>query len=161
MNTTLKARGKLHGITKKLGLNIKCPPGEVLRAPYKRKYTNTIKKSGFNVHRGNKTVRVYPVANSILVKAACIKNRGSPGKGAKLIGPLKKGDLTKYGYNAHIDREKRHVALKKAIAIYGALSVYHKLDAITKLTVRTAPDAHKVFKTDLQWVKNNFTLKKE
>jgi hypothetical protein len=157
---TLKARKKLKGITKKLGLKQTCPKGQILRAPYKREFKNNVKESGFNVHRGSKTVRVYPKASSAIVKASCVKNRALPGKTQKLIGPLKKGELTKYGYNAHLNREKRHAALKKAIAAYGALDVYHKLDAITKLTLHTAPDAHKVFETDRKWVQTNYTLKK-
>jgi hypothetical protein len=161
-NNTLKARKKLKGITKKLGLNQTCPKGQILRAPYGRQFTNNVKQSGFNVHRGNKTVRVYPKASSAIVKASCVKNRSyTPGKNDKaIIGPLKKGELTKYGYNAHLNRDKRHIALKKAIAAYGALDVYRKLDAITKLTLRTAPDAHKVFETDRKWVQSNYTLKK-
>lgn len=157
---TLKARKKLKGITKKLGLKQTCPKGQILRAPYKRQFTNNVKQSGFNVHRGNKTVRVYPKASSAIVKASCVKNRGLPGKGPNLIGPLKKGELTRYGYNAHLNRDQRHAALKKAIAAYGALSVYHKLDAVTKLTLHTAPDAHKVFEADRKWVQANYTLKK-
>lgn len=158
-NTTAIARRKLKGITKKLGLK-SCPPGQILRAPYKRKYTSTVKRSGFNVHRGSKTVRVYPTGTSVLIKASCIEDRGLPGKGNNSIGPLKKGDLTKYGYNAHKEREERHKALKKAILAYGPLTVYHKLDAVSKLTIRTAPDAHKVFKADIEWLRKNYTLKK-
>jgi hypothetical protein len=160
ISQTRKYRGKLKGLTDKLGLKKQCPPGYILRAPFKRKYTSTIKESGFNVHRGNKTVRVYPKGSSVLVKASCIKDRGLPGKGPRLIGPLKKGELTRYGYNAHLSSEERQKALKKAISVYGALGVFHKLDAITKLTKRTAPDAHKIFKTDLDWVRKHFTLKK-
>ena len=159
MSDTVSARGKLKGIGNKLGLTKKCPPGQILRAPYTRKFTNSVKQAGFNVHRGNKTVRVYPKSGSVLVKASCIDDKGLPGKGAKLIGPLKKGELTRYGYNAHLNRDDRHKALKKAIIVYGALDVYHKLDAITKLTKRTAPDAHKVFSTDREWVRRKFTLK--
>ena len=157
-NTTLKARGKLHGIGQKLGLKKKCPPGQVLRAPFTRKYTNSVRKAGFNVKRGNKTVRVYPTSKTVLVEATCIYSKDTPGKA--VIGPLKKGELTKYGYSAHIPREKRHVALKKAVLIYGALSVFHKLDAITKLTIRTAPEAHKIFKADIEWLRKNYTLRK-
>lgn len=159
---TQKARKKLKGITKKLGLKQLCPKGQILRAPYKREFKNNVKESGFNVHRGSKTVRVYPKASSAIVKASCVKNRAyTPGKTSKaIIGPLKKGELTKYGYNAHLNREQRHAALKKAIAAYGALSVYHKLDAVTKLTLHTAPDAHKVFEADRKWVQTNYTLKK-
>jgi len=157
-NTTLKARGKLHGIGKKLGLKKTCPPGQVLRAPFTRKYTNNIRKEGFNVKRGNKTVRVYPTSKTVLVEATCIDNKTSSGK--SIIGPLKKGELTKYGYSAHAKREARHRALKKAVIVYGALSVFHKLDAIVKLTVRTAPEAHKIFKADIDWLRKNYTLRK-
>ena len=152
-NTTLKARGKLHGVGEKLGLKKKCPPGKVLRAPFTRKYTNRVRKAGFNVKRGNKTVRVYPTSKTVLVEATCID-------GKAVIGPLKEGELTKYGYSARVSREKRHLALKKAVIVYGALNVFHKLDAITKLTIRTAPDAHKIFKADIDWLRKNYTLRK-
>jgi hypothetical protein len=154
---TVKARERLHGIGKKLGLNKKCPQGQILRAPYTRKYTSQVKRSGFNVKRGNKTVRVYPKGKSVIVPATCIDDKAPPTK----IGPLKKGDLTKYGYSARISNEERHRALKKAIIVYGALTVYHKLDAVMKLTVKTAPDAHKVFKADIEWLRKNYTLKKK
>lgn len=160
-NITLKARGKLKGITKKLGLNKKCPPGQVLRAPYRRKYSVTVKRNGFNVRRGDKVVRVYPTASSVLVPASCIEDKGEPGKGPKIIGPLKKGELTRYGYSARVGSEERHTALKKAILAYGAVSVFHKLDAVAKLTIHTAPEAHKVFKADIEWVRKNFTLRKK
>lgn len=163
-NITQRARAKLKGVGSKLGLSRKCPSGYILRAPYRRKFTSTIKKSGYNVHRGNKTYRVYPKASSVLVKASCVKDKGLPGKGPKSgtgIGPLKKGELTRYGYSAHYNRDIRHQALKKAIVMYGALDVYHKLDAVAKLTLRTAPDAHKVFVADRDWIRKNFELKKK
>ena len=159
-NITLKARNKLKGATKKLGLNKHCPPGQILRAPYKRQYTNTVKRNGFNVHRGDKVVRIYPSATSVLVPASCIEDKGQSGKGPKLFGPLKKGELTRYGYSARISREERHKALKKAVLVYGPLTVYHKLDAVAKLTIHTAPEAHKVFKADIEWIRKNFTLSK-
>jgi hypothetical protein len=46
----------------------------------------------------------------------------------------------------------RHKALEKAIAAYGLTSVYHKLDAVAKLSVHTAPDASAVFAKDREWV---------
>ena len=160
-NTTLKARERLHGVGKKLGLTKKCPPGQVLRAPYTRKYTNSVKRSGFNVKRGNKIVRVYPKSSLVVVPASCIDDKLSSGTKPMRIGPLKEGDLTKYGYSARIGPDERHRALKKAIIVYGALSVYHKLDAVMKLTIKTAPDAHKVFKSDIEWLRKNYTLKKK
>jgi hypothetical protein len=108
-------------------------------------------------------VRIYPKAKSVLVQAACIKDRGLPGKGVDglSIAPLRKGELAKYGYSAHGSRETRHAALKKAIDVYGALGVFRKLDAITKLTIRTAPDAHKIFKADRNWVEKTYSFKSQ
>ncbi len=147
---------------KRLGLNKTCPPGQVLRAPYVRKFTSAVKKSGYNVTKRGHTTRVYPTASSTLVKAACIKNRGLPGKGprsGKGFAPLKEGELSRYGYKARLPEAERHASLKKAIDVYGALSVFRKLDAIAKLTLRTAPEAHKVFVADRKWIQNNFVLK--
>ena len=152
----------LKSTRKRLGLNKSCPPGYVLRAPYTRKFSSTVKRSGFNVQKRGKTVRVYPTAGSTLVKASCIKNRGLPGKGprtGKGIGPLKEGELSRYGYKARSSEEARHKALKKAIEVYGALNVYRKLDAVAKLTLRTAPEAHRIFKADRSWVQNHYVLK--
>jgi len=147
---------------RRLGLNRSCPAGYILRAPYTRKFSSTVKKSGFNVQKRGKTVRVYPVAGSTVVKASCIKNRGLAGKGprsGKGIGPLKEGELSRYGYKARSSVEERHKALKKAIEVYGALGVFRKLDAVAKLTLRTAPEAHRVFVADRSWVQNHYVLK--
>jgi len=46
--------------------------------------------------------------------------------------------------------------LEKAVKQYGALSVYRKLDAVTKLSVTTAPDASKVFGKDRNWIRNSY-----
>lgn len=161
---TQKARRRLKGVAGKLGLTKHCPKGYILRAPYKRKFSSTVKKQGFNAKRGGKTVRIYPKANSVVVKAQCVKDLGLPGKGPRSgegIAPLREGELSKYGYKdvANLNREQRRAALKKAIAVYGALGVFRKLDAIAKLTLRTAPDAHTVFAADRDWVKKNYSLK--
>lgn len=159
---TAKARAKLRGVRGKLGLTRKCPKGKILRAPYVRRYSSTVRASGFNAHRGSKTIRVYPSAKTVVVPAACIQNRGLPGKGVsdgESIGPLRKGELSKYGYKAQLDRDVRHKALKKAISVYGALGVFRKLDAIAKLTLRTAPEAHKIFKADRDWVARTYSFK--
>jgi hypothetical protein len=165
MNTRRNRRNAagLAGTREKLGLTKKCPPGFILRAPYKRKFSTTTKQSGYNVHKKNKTYRIYPKASTTLVKASCIRNRGLPGKGprsGKRFAPLHEGELSRYGYNAHKSADERHLALLKAINVYGALSVFRKLDAVAKLTLRTAPEAHKVFKADREWVQANFPLKK-
>ena len=155
--------GGLKGTRERLGLTKRCSPGKILRAPYKRKFSSQTKKAGYNVRKGGRTIRVYPKSGSTLVQAACIANRGLPGKGprsGKGIGPLREGELKRYGYNVHMSPEKRRAALKKAIDVYGALNVYRKLTAVANLTVRTAPEAHKIFVADRAWIQNNFVLKK-
>jgi len=163
MVSTTRKSPKLKGLRSKLGLDQKCPPGQILRAPYTRKFKSAVKKEGFLVKHGNKTVRVYPKSGTVLVKATCVVDTGLPGKGPKNgkgIGPLKQGELTKYGYNAHKSTADRYVALRKAIAAYGALRVFRKLNAVANLTLRTAPEAHAVFDADRKWVQKNYTLKK-
>ena len=158
-NVTAKRRKALHGVKDSLGLSRKCPKGYMLKAPYKRSYSTTLKQQGYNVHKKNITYRAYPKAGSTLIKATCIKDKGLPGKGPNLIGPLRKGELSRYGYNLHKTENERHEALRTAIGVYGALGVYKKLDAVAKLTVRTVPEASLAFKKDRDWVKKTYSLK--
>ena len=137
-----------------------CPKGYILRSGYTRKFRPSVKASGFTVRRKGTVYTVRPKANTIKVDATCVKNRGLPGKGvAKGIGKLRKGELIKYGYQYRLSDSLRQMALKRAIKQYGALSVYRKLDAVAKLSVRTASDASKIFIRDRNWVKDNFELK--
>jgi hypothetical protein len=141
-----------------------CPPGYIKRKGYTRRFRPNVKESGFTVRRKGKVYTVRPKANSIYVDAACIKNRGLPGKGPKEgegIGKLRKGELIKYGYQYRLSDALRHSALKKAIKRYGALSVYRKLDAVAKLSLRTAPDAAKIFSLDRDWVNDNYDINKD
>jgi len=72
------------------------------------------------------------------------------------IGPLHEGNLKKYGYSSKKSETKRHGALRRAKSEYGGLSLFRKLDAVAKLTVRKAPGASRVFKRDRKWIKNHF-----
>jgi hypothetical protein len=139
-----------------------CPPGQIRRKAYTRKFKSSVKESGFTVRRKGKVYTVRPKVNAIHVDAACIKNRGLPGKGPREgegIGKLRKGELIKYGYQYRLSDSLRHDALKRAIKRYGPLSVFRKLDAVSKLSKRTAPDASKIFELDRNWVRENYTLK--
>ena len=142
--------------------NSGCPKGYILRRGYTRKFKPGVKASGFTVRRKGTVYTVRPKANTIRVPAACIKDRGLPGKGPREgegIGKLRKGELIKYGYQYRLSDALRQSALKKAIKRYGPLSVYRKLDAVAKLSLRTAPDASKIFTRDREWVASNFDLK--
>jgi len=139
-----------------------CPKGYILRSGYTRKFRPSVKASGFTVRRKGTTYTVRPKANTIKVNASCVKNRGLPGKGVgEGIGKLRKGDMIKYGYQYRLSDSLRQTALKKAIKRYGALSVYRKLDAVAKLSVKTAPDASKIFVRDRNWIKENYELKEK
>jgi len=116
------------------------------------------------VHRATgKDYRVYPKRSSVFVKPGCVLDRGLPGTippGSKQsIGPLRKGELKKYGYVYLKSEHERHEALNKAVKEFGALGVYHKLDAIAKLSMRTAPEASKVFTEDRKWLQEHHKLK--
>jgi hypothetical protein len=140
-----------------------CPKGYILRKGYTRKFRPSVKATGFTVRRKGTVYTVRPKANTIKVPASCIKNRGLPGKGPREgegIGKLRKGELVKYGYQYRLSDSLRQSALKKAIKRFGALSVYRKLDAVAKLSLRTAPDASKIFSRDRNWVMENFEMKK-
>lgn len=133
-----------------------CPPGKLMRKAYVRRFRTNVRERGYTVKRGNQMYRVYPKSRSTIVDAACIKDRGLPGRGPDQIGPLRKGELLKYGYVYRKSDMDRHEALRKAVKEFGALSLYRKLDAVSKLSKRTAPKASNTFKKDREWVRRHF-----
>lgn len=130
-----------------------CPPGKILRKAYVRRFRTNVRERGYTVKRGSQVYRAYPKSSATIVQAACVKDKGLPGKGPQEIGPLRKGELMKYGYSYKRSDLERHEALRKAAKEYTALGVYRKLDAVAKLSVRAAPKAAAVFKKDRDWVK--------
>jgi hypothetical protein len=143
-----------------------CPRGMIRRSGYVRKYATRVRREGYLVRRGSKTVRVYPKSRTAFIKSRCIKDRGAAGKGVKpgtrsiVAAPLKKGELTRYGYRATLPKRARREALRKAASAYGPLSLYHKLDAVAKLSERQAPKAARIFARDRDWVRRTYPLKK-
>ena len=158
--TLRKMQSRLHGISRKsLGLTKKCPKGYILRAPYKRRFRNTVRREGYLRRVSGKTVRVHPQKESTIVEATCVKDRGLPGKQAIGIGPLRKGELIQFGYSFRLPAEARRKALEKAVKKFGPLGVFRKLDAVAKLSSRTVPKASRVFSEDRDWVRNTYILK--
>lgn len=120
-----------------------CPNGYIKRASYMR-YTRKGKHS--------------------LIPEQCIRNVGAPGKGyanGPGIGPLRKGELSKYGYKdvVHMSLEDRRAALENALKEFGSLGVFRKLNAVHVYTRRIAPAASRVFKEDMEWIRKTFGLK--
>ena len=142
---------------------MECPPGTILRKGYTRKYRNNVAKLGFTRRRLGKVTVVPKKTEGVYVKPACIKDRGLPGKGPrpgqKSFANLRKGELIKYGYSYLLPDSDRYKALKRAMERYGPLNLYHKLDAVAKLSVRTAPDASQIFRKDAEWVRLNYVGK--
>ena len=141
---------------------LQCPDGQIERKGYVRKFDTSILKKGYTVKRiKGQAYRIYPAKSTVYVKSACVKDRGLPGKldPGKGFGPLRKGELKKHGYVYNATEDIRHDALKKAVEEFGALGVYHKLDAIAKLSKRTAPEASKIFRKDREWINTHYKLK--
>ena len=90
-----------------------------------------------------------------------LRSRGRFTRRNSTIGPLRKGELTKYGY-AHVTKltvSQRHTALRKAIQEYGSLTTWKKLNAVAVYTRYTAPESSAVFKQDMNWIRKNYGLK--
>ena len=124
---------------------VQCGPGEISRSSYIRHYTSK---------KNNKR-------KAIVVKAACVRDTGKLGKlpTPSSIGPLRQGELQRFGYSYKLPDAVRHQSLRNAISELGALNVYRKLDAVAKLTMRTNPQASRAFMTDRDWIRKNFVLK--
>jgi hypothetical protein len=71
------------------------------------------------------------------------------------IGPLKKGDLSQYGYASDKKAEERHKALKKASKKFGSTSVFRKLNALYVYNKNKSPERANTFKSDRDFVKAN------
>jgi hypothetical protein len=138
-----------------------CPPGKVERRGYVRKFGEEILKRGYTVKKASgKAYRIHPEKEAVYVKPSCIKDRGLSGKirPGEGFGALRKGELKKHGYVYQSSSDSRHSALKKAIKEFGPLGVFRKLDAVTKLSKRTVPEASRVFKADREWIRMEYKL---
>ena len=137
-----------------------CPPGQIARSSYTRRFTNSVRTMGYTRKiKSGKEVKVFPKKNSVYVPSSCVKDMGKPGKlpaGASGIGPLRKGELGKYGYSYKLSDSDRRRALMKAVEAKGALDTFRKLDAVSKLSKRTSPAASKIFTEDKIWVKRTY-----
>lgn len=142
-----------------------CPPGQIRRTAYTRRYSSGLREKGYTVRRRNgRSYRVYPSASRMLVRSGCIRNRGRPGKaksffaqgGKSIIGPLRPGELKKHGYSSFNTTAKRQSSLRKAIKEFGDLGVYRKLNAVAKLGAKTMPKVAKTFKRDRNWIRATY-----
>lgn len=77
-----------------------------------------------------------------------------------IIGPLKKGTLSKYGYHdvAHKNKGTRHTALAQAVNDLGWLAVFRKLNAIWVLNRRKNYSLSQIFLRDRDWVRRTHEM---
>ncbi len=124
-------------------------------------------RSGYTQRRTRKVIRVtrkdgtsysyVRKAGVSRVSATPIPDVGAAGKGPKLIGKLKGGMLTKYGYHPVEATTNRHKALSRGITKgEKPLSVMRRLIAISTLTKRTLPRASRIYKQDAMWIRSKY-----
>ena len=77
------------------------------------------------------------------------------------IGPLKSGELSRFGYDHVITMtvQARRAALDKAVAAYGALSLFRKLNALYVYTRNSSPPSSAIFLMDRNWVRSSYSFK--
>ena len=83
--------------------------------------------------------------------------RGS--RSDSVIGPLKKGRLSKFGY-VHVNElteAQRHTAIKKAVHKFGALSVWKMINVLYVYNKSNPKNRH-LFKIDRDWIKSTFGI---
>jgi hypothetical protein len=73
-----------------------------------------------------------------------------------LIGPLKKGLMTKMGYSVSAKAKTRRRAVDRAVKKYGKLSTLRKLNAVAVYTRRTSPVKSRKFKSDVKYVQKKY-----
>lgn len=72
------------------------------------------------------------------------------------IGRLRKNDLKQFGYSTKLPTSKRRETLMRAIRVFGALSVFRKLNAVAILTSKRSPPSSAVFLQDRDWIRSKF-----
>ena len=129
----------------------------------------SIIRSGYVQHRSRKVIRVrrkdgtsysyVRKAGTTRVRPVPTKDVGAIGKGPKIIGKLKAGMLTMYGYHPVEAKTNRHKALTKAVTKgrEDPHALIKRLTAISTLTKRTLPRASRIYKSDSRWVRQRWS----
>ena len=72
------------------------------------------------------------------------------------IGPLKSGELKKYGYSLKSRATMRHSALKKSVKAYGRGTLIKKLNVLSVLHKNTHPVYSHKARNDMKYVQKHF-----
>lgn len=109
----------------------------------------------YTMHRDGKTIHVK--RHYVPPTTYQIKDRGKPGKGKDVIGPLKKGELSEHGYSINKPARARRRALKKDMKEDSPQKTWHRLNAQVIFRKRKKGKNYKKFKADRNWVKKQMT----
>jgi hypothetical protein len=122
-------------------------------------HTRVISRKRITVRRKDGTSYSYVRKSKVVrVSSTPAKDVGAAGKSTKIIGKLKGGMLTKYGYHPVEAMTNRHKALSKGISQgEKPLSVMRRLIAISTLTKRTLPRASRIYKSDAIWIRSKYS----
>lgn len=141
----------------------KCKKGEILRpGTYVEGYT----RKAYTRADGTKVKKA--TIEGHFSPATCVKDTGKAGKGKPVIGPLKKGTLSQYGYATANSAQSRHTSLNKFVReeakknkttqANAALSAYRKLIAVATLQKNTNPKVSKIMRDDATWLKSTHKI---
>lgn len=81
------------------------------------------------------------------------RKRSRRGKRCNPICIEHPGSLKRYGYDPDKSERARHMALKKAVRVYGYRKVIQKLNAVRVLTKNTNPKYSRIYKKDMDWLR--------
>ena len=126
-----------------------------LRSSHVRRVTRRVVR--VRATKGRASYSYVRKAGMSRVSAVPAKDVGAAGKSTKVIGKLKGGMLTKYGYHPVEAKTNRHKALSMGISKgEKPLAVMRRLVAISTLTKRTLPRASRIYKQDATWVRSKY-----
>lgn len=83
---------------------------------------------------------------------------GAPGKGKRVIPPLKAGELSKHGFALSKKAKSRRRAILKSVKEDGYITTKGRLWALVQLMKRTTPVYSKRARGDFNWLVKNYGL---
>ena len=126
-----------------------------LRSSHVRRVTRRVVR--VRATKGRASYSYVRKAGMSRVSAVPAKDVGAAGKSTMVIGKLKCGMLTKYGYHPVEAKTNRHKALSMGISKgEKPLAVMRRLVAISTLTKRTLPRASRIYKQDAMWIRSKY-----
>lgn len=92
----------------------------------------------------------YKTKRGTHVRSTCIKDKGLPGKGPKILPKPKSGLLEKYGYKdiKYLTHKERENILEDAARHLGYKDIIKHLTLIHNLLHRSNPEVAKIIKRD-------------